>query len=400
MYAKLRAEDGTHWFSFFEHGHMDTGQRIVIVGPMYPYRGGIAHLSETLAAGLLRRGHQVSAITFTRQYPEFLFPGRTQYETEVAPSDRAVEAERIIDSIHPFSWWKAVRRIQELGTDVVIFRYWMPFFAPAFGTMVRRLVRSGIHSVVVVDNAFPHERRPGDVALGRYFFKAVQGCVVMSSSVEKDLDHLNVSCPRAFAPHPIYDIFGEAANPTQARSKLQIDQDAPVILFFGFVRRYKGLQILLDSMREVRGRLPDICLIVAGEFYEDEAFYRDKIASLKLTGQVRLINEYIPKEEVADYFAAANVVVQPYLSATQSGVAQVAYQFDTPVITTDVGGLAEVVLHEKSGLIVPPNDPSALAGAILRYFEEGMQDDLVQGVQRHKQSLGWDRLLDAVESII
>ncbi|MCY3595053.1 MAG: glycosyltransferase [Bacteroidetes bacterium] len=366
---------------------------------MYPYRGGIAHLSETLAAGLIARGHQVHAITFTRQYPEFLFPGRTQYETET-DTERAVEAERVIDSINPLSWRKAVKRIRELEAEIVIFRYWMPFFAPVFGTMARKLARSNITSLVVVDNALPHERRLGDIALGRYFFKAVQGCVVMSSSVDKDLDQLGVSCPRAFAPHPVYDIFGKAASQTHARSKLQLDQNLPVILFFGFVRRYKGLHILLDSMQQVRVALPDIRLIVAGEFYEDEASYRDKVESLGLSGQVRFVNEYIPKDKVADYFAAANVVVQPYLSATQSGVAQVAYQFDVPVITTDVGGLAEVVPHEESGLIVPPNDPSALAKAIVRYFVEGMQDDLVEGVRRHKQSLGWDRLLDAVESIM
>ena len=378
---------------------MGEGRRIVLVSPMYPYRGGIAHLSETLAAGLIARGHRVHAITFTRQYPEFLFPGRTQYETG-ADTERAVEAERVIDSINPLSWRKAVKRIRELGAEVVIFRYWMPFFAPVFGTMARKLARSNITSLVVVDNALPHERRLGDIALGRYFFKAVQGCVVMSSSVDKDLDELGVSCPRAFAPHPVYDIFGKAASQTHARSKLQLDKNLPVILFFGFVRRYKGLHILLDSMQQVRAALPDIRLIVAGEFYEDEASYRDKVESLGLSGQVRFVNEYIPKDKVADYFAAANVVVQPYLSATQSGVAQVAYQFDVPVITTDVGGLAEVVPHEESGLIVPPNDPSALAKAIVRYFVEGMQDDLVEGVRRHKQSLGWDRLLDGVESIM
>lgn len=371
----------------------------MLVGPMHPYRGGIAHLSETMAEGFVVRGHQVYAITFIRQYPEFLFPGRTQYETGIAP-ERAVEAERLIDSMNPVSWWKAVQRIRELGADVVIFRYWTPFFAPMFGVMVRKLARHGIKSLAVVDNALPHERRVGDIALGRYFFRAVHGCVVMSSSVNNDLDQLNVTCPRAFAPHPVYSIFGEAADQSQARSKLQLDQNAPVILFFGFVRRYKGLHILLKSMKEVRHSLPDVSLIVAGEFYEDEESYSNQIHLLDLSGCVRLINEYIPKDEVADYFAAANVVVQPYLSATQSGVAQVAYQFDVPVITTDVGGLAEAIIHGESGLIVPPNDPSALAKAIIRYFVEGMEDNLVQGVRHKTQSSGWDRLLDSIESIM
>ncbi len=378
---------------------MGERRKIVLISPMYPYRGGIAHLSETIAARLISRGHQVHAITFTRQYPEFLFPGRTQYETGTE-IERAVKAERLIDSINPLSWWRAIQRIREIEADIVIFRYWMPFFAPVFGTMARRLSRVNITCLVVVDNALPHERRLGDIALGRYFFKAVQGCVVMSSSVNEDLNRLKVSCSRTIAPHPVYDIFGEATNRTEARARLQLAQNVPVILFFGFVRQYKGLHILLDSLDQIRATIPDICLIVAGEFYEEEASYRSKIESLGLSEQVRLINEYIPKDEVADYFASANVVVQPYLSATQSGIAQVAYQFDVPVITTDVGGLAEIVIHEESGLIVPPNDPSSLAKAIIRYFAEEMEDDLVKGVRHHKQSLGWNRLLSAIESMM
>ncbi|MCY4674671.1 MAG: glycosyltransferase [Bacteroidetes bacterium] len=378
---------------------MADSRRIVLVGPMYPYRGGIAHLSETMAAYLLDRGHKVHAITFTRQYPALLFPGRTQYETG-AEAERAVEAERRIDTINPFSWWRAVRRVNELGAEVVIFRYWMPFFAPVFGTMARILARNGIKSLVVVDNALPHERRPGDIALGRYFFGAMQGCVVMSSAVDRDLDQLGVSCSRVLAPHPVYDSFGKPSDRTEARAKMGLAEDLPVILFFGFVRRYKGLHVLLDSMPVVRQTLPDICLLVAGEFYDDEEPYQKKVEVLDLQKQVKLVNQYIPKDEVANYFAAADVVVQPYLSATQSGVAQVAYQFEVPIITTDVGGLAEIVPHEEAGLIVPPNDATALASAIVRYFVDDMQVSLTAGVRRQKQSLGWDKLLDAIESVM
>ncbi len=366
---------------------------------MYPYRGGIAHLSERMAKGLVERGHDVYAITFTRQYPALLFPGKTQYETEANP-ERAVVAERLIDSLNPYSWWKTVKRIRELGAETVIFRYWVPFFAPAFGTIARGLAKYNIKSVAVVDNALPHERRIGDFTLGHYFFRAVNGCVVMSASVGRDLDTLGVSCPRAFAPHPLYDSFGKPADATRARRKLQLDPDAPVILFFGFIRKYKGLHILIDCMQEVKQALPGICLLVAGEFYEEEDICKEKIKKLDLSRQVRLFNRYIPQDDVADYFAAADVVVQPYLSATQSGVAQVAYHFEVPVITSDVGGLAEVVPHEEAGLIVPPNDPPALAGAIIRYFSDKMQDRLIQGVKRQKHRFGWDRLLDAIESVM
>ena len=378
---------------------MDNRRRIVLVSPMYPYRGGIAHLSERMATSLIARGYEVHAITFIRQYPTFLFPGRTQYETGVVP-DRAVEAERLIDSLNPYSWWRAARRIRELRGEVVIFRYWLPFFAPAFGTIVRGLARHDIKSIVVVDNALPHKRQVGDFVLGRYFFKVVQGCVVMSSAVGRDLDKLKVSCPRAFAPHPIYDTFGEPADRVQARKKLQLDQDSPVILFFGFIRQYKGLHVLIDSMQEIKHELPDIRLLVAGEFYENETECKEKIEEFGLSEQVSLFNQYIPKNEVADYFAAADVVVQPYLSATQSGVAQVAYHFEVPIITSNVGGLAEVIPHEKAGLIVPPNDSSALAKAIIRYFSDEMQDELTRGVKQQKKRFGWDRLLDAIESVM
>ncbi len=378
---------------------MSECRRIVLLGPMYPYRGGIAHLSETIAAKLISRGHQVHAITFTRQYPGFLFPGRTQYENGMI-SDRALDAERLVDSINPFSWWNTVRYIQKLEAEVVVFRYWTPFFAPVFGTIARRLFRHGIKSVAVVDNALPHERRPGDILLGRYFFKAIRGCVVMSSAVDRDLDWLNVSCPRIFAPHPIYDSFGEPADRIEARRKLKLDPNIPIILFFGFIRRYKGLHVLLESLQKIRHALPNICLLVAGEFYEDEALYHEQIEVLGIAKQVRLVNQYIPREEVALYFAAADAVVQPYLSATQSGVAQVAYQFEVPIITTDVGGLSEMVPHEEAGLIVPPNDHVALANAIIRYFNEDMRKKILIGVQRQKQSLGWGRFMDALESIM
>jgi len=376
-----------------------NSQRIVLVGPMYPFRGGIAHLSERMATGFVERGYHVSAITFTRQYPNFLFPGKTQYETQAVP-DRAVDAERLIDSLNPFSWWKASRRIQEMEPDIVIFRYWLPFFAPAFGTIARLLSYRGIKSIAVVDNALPHERRLGDIALGGYFFRAIKGCVVMSSSVGKDIDSMNLSCPKVYAPHPLYDSFGAPSDPVKAREKLQIDHDAPVVLFFGFIRRYKGLHILIESISEIKEILPNIRVLVAGEFYEDEAFCKVQVKDLGLSDQIRFFDHYIPKDDVAGYFAAADVVVQPYLSATQSGVAQVAYHFEVPVITTDVGGLAEVVAHEEAGLIVPPNDFEALTHAIKRFFLEEMKDKLTKGVQSQKGQFGWDRLLDAIEAVM
>ncbi len=375
-----------------------SGRKIVLVGPMHPYRGGIAHFLETMYRGLQARGHAVEAVTFTRQYPERLFPGKTQYETgDVA---HPVPARRLIDTINPATWFSAARHVAALQPDAVLFKYWMPFFAPAFGTIARRVRKRGARVIVVVDNAIPHERRPGDLALGRYFFKAVDGCIVMSEAVGRDLRRLGVEAPVRQVVHPVYDLFGEAPPQAEARATLGLPPAPPVLLFFGFIRRYKGLHVLLEAMPLILDALPEARLLVAGEFYEDEAPYRRLIAQNGLHERVLLHGEYLPNEAVPRYFAAADVVVQPYVSATQSGVAQVAFHFDKPAIVTDVGGLAEVVPHERAGLVVPPEDPAALAAAVVRFFREEMGARLAEGVRREKKKYSWNRLYEAVESFL
>ncbi len=375
-----------------------SGRKIVLVGPMHPYRGGIAHFLETMYRGLQARGHAVEAVTFTRQYPERLFPGKTQYETgDVA---HPVPARRLIDTINPATWFSAARQVAARQPDAVLFKYWMPFFAPAFGTIARRVRKRGARVIVVVDNAIPHERRPGDLALGRYFFKAVDGCIVMSEAVGRDLRRLGVEAPVRQVVHPVYDLFGEAPPQAEARAALGLPPEAPVLLFFGFIRRYKGLYVLLEAMPRILDALPEARLLVAGEFYEDEAPYRRLIAQNGLHERVLLHGEYLPNEAVPRYFAAADVVVQPYVSATQSGVAQVAFHFDKPAIITDVGGLAEVVPHERAGLVVPPEDPAALAAAVVRFFREQMGTRLAEGVRREKRKYSWDRLYEAVEAFL
>ena len=378
---------------------MTTPRRIVLIGPMYPYRGGIAHFFETMYWGLCERGHTVSAVTFSRQYPAWLFPGKSQFETG-PPPERVVPAVRWLDSVNPVSWFRTAAKIAEGQPDVAIFKYWLPFLAPAFGRLARSLQSRGIQCLVVVDNALPHERRWGDIVMGRYFFRAMDGCVVMSDAVAKDMDRLQVTAPRSFAPHPVYDVFGAAADRRQARTELGLPLDAPVLLFFGFVRKYKGLHVLLESMPHVLKALPEAHLVIAGEFYQDEGEYRRIIADMGLEQSVTVHAAYIPTEEVSKYFAAANVVVQPYVSATQSGVAQVAYQFDRPLIVTDVGGLGEVIPHEVAGLVVPPNDPLALARAVKRFFEEQLEPQLTSGVRQQKKQYSWERLLSEVESLM
>lgn len=373
-------------------------KHFAFVGPFYPYRGGIEHFLETMYFGLQARGHTVSAVTFRRQYPELLFPGKTQYEAK--PPERPIPAPRLLDTVNPLTWVSTARHLARLMPDAVVFKFWMPFFGPAFGTIARILRRRGIRVLVVVDNAIPHERRPGDFALSRYFLRTTDGCVVMSASVERDLERLGVQARVRRIAHPIYDIFGPGVPKAEARAQLGLADTAPVLLFFGFVRRYKGLHVLLDAMPRVVEALPEVRLLVAGEFYEDAAPYRQRIEALRLGEHVRLYSDYIPNDEVPRYFSAADVVVQPYVSATQSGVAQIAFQFDRPLIVTDVGGLAEIVPHERAGLVVPPEDPEALAAAIVRFFRERMAEPLTAGVRAEKPRYSWDRLYEALEAMV
>jgi glycosyltransferase involved in cell wall biosynthesis len=373
-------------------------RRIALVGSMHPYRGGIAHFLETMDRGLRARGHETLPVTFSRQYPDFLFPGKTQYETD-PPAD-PIPARRWIDTIGPWSWWSAARRIAEWKPDAVLYKYWMPFFAPSYGTILRQLRRKGVRGLAVVDNAIPHEKRPFDLQLSRYFLRQCDGLLVMSDQVMRDLDVVGVGAERRRVEHPIYDIFGEGMPREEARKQLGVDAERPVLLFFGYVRRYKGLHVLLEAMPALLERLPDALLLVCGEFYDDEAPYREQVARLGIGKSVQFHADYVPNEQVGTYFCASDVVVQPYVTATQSGVAQIAYQFRRPSIITDVGGLAEVVPHEQAGFVVPPEDPPRLAAEIARFFEEKWAPRLEAGIEVERDKYSWDRLYEAMEQLI
>jgi glycosyltransferase involved in cell wall biosynthesis len=367
---------------------------IALVGPLYPYRGGIAHFTHSLGRRLEARGHRLSPVTFHRQYPEFLFPGRTQFETSRPPD--AFDAPRLLDTINPVSWERTARHLRGLAPDAVVFQYWMSFLAPSLGSVARRLGEA--RRLAVVHNALPHERRPGDRALGRYALGAMGGLLVLSESVRRDVEGLAPGVPVRQAAHPVYDFFGDPVPRGEARAALGLPADAPVLLFFGFVRRYKGLHVLLDALPQIRVRVPRVRLVVAGEFYDDAAPYRQQVRHLGLEDVVRFDAEYVPNERVAPYFGAADLVVQPYLSATQSGVANVAYHFERPLVTTDVGGLAETVPSD-AGLVVPPEDPAALADAVARFFERRLAGRLAEGVRRMKADGGWDGVCAAVEAL-
>ncbi|MBI3111707.1 MAG: glycosyltransferase [Ignavibacteriales bacterium] len=307
-------------------------------------------------------------------------------------------SEQLIDSINPFTWYSAARAIARKKPDLLIFKYWLPFFGPCFGT-ISRLVRrwTGAKTLFICDNVIPHEKRPGDRAFTRYAFRSVDSFLVQSRAVERDLKSFQPDARYQFAPHPVYEIFGKGLAKADARKKLGLN-DERVILFFGYIRRYKGLHILLDAMPKILKKMK-VKLMVVGEFYGDEDVYRRQITENRLQMEVMVHSAYVPNEEVGMYFSACDVVVLPYVSATQSGIVQIAYQFDKPVIATDVGGLSEVVLHEKTGFIVPPNQPEAVANAVVRFYEENREKEFVASVQEEKKNYSWERLVEAIETL-
>lgn len=376
--------------------------RIAIVGPVHPYRGGIAHFTEMTAEVLDRRGHDVHLVSFSRQYPEVLFPGKTQLEPGSDAPDIVRNTPRVLDSINPVSWFRTGFHIRDIAPDAVVFQYWMPFFAPAYGVVARGLQRHyGIPSFAVVHNALPHERHLFDAALSRYFLRACAGHIAMSDAVAADVRSLCDAPVRLEQiDHPVYERFGDPLPKVEARERLGLPPESPVLLFFGFVREYKGLHVLLDALPQIRKRLPDVRLVIAGEAYDDPERYRSLIREHGLNDVVHWHDGYVPSEDVPAYFSAADLVVQPYVNATQSGVAQIAFHFETPMVVTDVGGLSEVVPDEVAGLVVPPESPDALATAITRFFAEDMAEALRAGARRQKEKHAPARLGEAVERLI
>jgi glycosyltransferase involved in cell wall biosynthesis len=384
-------------------GQRDNGRwKIAVVGPMHPYRGGIAHFTEMTVEALAGRGHDVRPVSFSRQYPELLFPGKTQFEPDAEAPPVVRGAPRLLDSINPISWFRTGFYLRDAAPDAVVFQYWMPFFAPAYGVVARGLRRHyGIPSFAVVHNALPHERHLGDAWLSRFFLRACAGHVVMSDAVADDLRTLRrPDAALQQIEHPVYERFGDPVPRAEARAALDLPPDAPVLLFFGFVRAYKGLHVLLEALPDALDALPALHLVVAGEPYDDPERYRRLIRDNGLADRVHWHDEYVPSERVPTYFSAADLVVQPYVSATQSGVAQIATHFETPMIVTDVGGLAESVPHEEVGFVVPPEAPEALAAAIARFFRDDWQDRLTEGMRARKQRHHPDRLVEAVERLV
>ena len=359
--------------------------RIALLGPLAPWRGGISQFLGMLGEALMPRA-EVRGYTFTLQYPDFMFPGESQKDPKLPPLAFPVEAT--LSTIDPSSWRRTAAAIERFEPGAVILKWWLPQFGPAFAGSVGPLRGRGTRVVLVCDNIVPHERRLFDRVLTRWMLSSSDGHLVMSDSVERDLEAFKPGAPHRRVLHPLYAQF-DRGRFTRESARAALGLDGEVVLFFGYVRHYKGLDTLLEAWPAVRARRA-ATLVVAGEFYEDEAPYR-RLAEAA-GDSVRMLSRYVPDDEVEALFKAADVVVLPYRSATQSGVTHVAYALGVPVITTEVGGLAETVVPEETGLVVPPENPPALAGAIVRYFEAGLAPRLREGVRRMREAHSWDAL--------
>lgn len=369
--------------------------KILIVGPAWPYRGGIADFDERIAREYIKKGDEVEIFTFTLQYPSFLFPGKTQYSPDPRPED--LDIKRKVNSINPFNWIKVGRELKKKNADLLIIKFWLPLMAPCFGTIARIVKGNGKTKVVsILDNIIPHEHRPGDKILSKYFISSIDAFIAMSKSVYDDLKSLNDKKPCLMSPHPIYDNFGTAVSREEAIGSLGLDPSAKYMLFFGFIRDYKGLDILLKAIADERIKNSDIKLIVAGEFYNNSEKYFEIEKQLGLEGKIIWRTDFIADEQVKNYFCASDIIVQPYKTATQSGVTQIAYHFEKPMLVTNVGGLPEIVPNGKVGYSVEP-EAKVIADAISDFYCNGRYAEFVENIKEEKKKYSWDRMLENVD---
>lgn len=370
--------------------------KIIILGSAYPLRaGGLTTFNERLAQEFQNLGHEVIIYTFSLQYPSLFFPGKTQYA--IRPAPKAINIKVKVNSINPFNWIKVGYEIKRENADLLIVRYWIPFMAPCLGTIAGiAKTNKKTRVVTIADNILPHEKRVGDNLLTRYYLKKSDGYVTLSKSVLKELEEFEPgNKPRIYSPHPLYDNFGDKISREEALSKLKLSPDYKYILFFGFIRAYKGLDILLEAMGDpILDDLP-LKLIVAGEYYSSDQEYVKIIREKSLSNKLVMHTHFISNEKVAAYFCASDLVVQPYKDASQSGVTQVAYHYGVPMVVTNVGALPEMVPHMVSGIVVKP-DAKSVANGIFRFFNKNLAVELRKGVENQKKRFSWKELVDAL----
>ena len=373
-----------------------SAKKVIIIGPAHPYRGGIANFNNSLADAFFKNGDDIEILSFKLQYPSFLFPGKTQFESSDPPKN--IKIKSIINSINPFNWFNVAREINRKNPDFVIIRYWLPFMGPCLGS-IARLLNKKIKILAITDNIIPHEKRFGDFFLTKYFVSSCDAFVTLSASVLEDLTQFTKSKNKKFTPHPIYDTFGEKIDKSVAKKNLELNINDKYLLFFGFVRKYKGLDLMLHAMSDQRIKDLGVKLIVAGEFYDNIDFYLDLINELDIESNIILKSDFIDERDVKNYFCASDMITQTYRTATQSGVTQIAYHFERPMLVTDVGGLAEIVPHKKVGYVTT-QEPKIIADAIVDFYTNNRELDFEKNTKTEKLKFSWQNLIHTIEDLV
>ena len=370
--------------------------KITILSTAYPLRGGIAHFNGLLY-NELKKSHAVNVITFKRQYPSILFPGKSQLES--GNSIEKIPTEELVDSINPINWIKIGLKIKKDCPDLLIFKYWLPFFGPCFGTISRFAKKNKKTKVLTIcDNVIPHERKPLDIAFTKYFFNKVDSFILLSGKVRDDLIKLYPKVQNKVLPHPIYSNFGNPVEKKEAKTFLKIT-DNKIILFFGFIRDYKGLDVLLKAMSILKEKL-NLKLLIAGEFYSNKEKYLNQIEELNIKENLLMFTDFIPTSEVKYYFSASDCVILPYRNATQSGIVQIAMNFRKPVIATNVGGLSEVIKEDETGFIVEKENPQILADAIQKFYGENKENLFVSNIEKEIQKYSWEKFVEGMLELL
>ena len=364
--------------------------KLVIIGPAWPLRGGLSAFDEKLATQFTEKGIQTRIDTFSLQYPSFLFPGKSQYTTDPKPIN--VNIDVCINSINPFNWIKIGLKLYREKPDLIIVRFWIPFLAPCLGTILK-IAQLNKHTKVIsiIDNMIPHEKRMGDRLLTKYFVKTVDGFIAMSEKVKNDIKTFSHK-PVSISPHPIFNHFGDPITKMEARTQLGLPQQDKIILFFGYIRKYKGLDLLIQAMANETIKNLGIQLIIVGEFYEDASTYHDLVNALGLQNRISFYSNYIPDGEVKNYVCSADFIIQPYKNATQSGVTPLAYHFEKPMLVTNVGGLADTVPHLKTGIVVAPT-AEEIAKGIETLYELG-EKHFIPNIIEEKKKYSWSQMTE------
>ena len=378
--------------------------KVIIIGPGHPLRGGLATFNQRLAKEFIEQGNECSIYSFSLQYPSFLFPGKTQFSDEPAPENLKIHS--VINSINPLNWIKIGNLLKKEKPDIIIVRFWVPLMGPALGTILRRVRKNMVRQahrtkiICIADNIIPHEKRMGDRSFTKYFLKSCDAFITMSEKVMDDLRLFQKNKPAKLVAHPLYDNFGEIISKDEARSHLGLPLNENIILFFGFIRKYKGLDLLFEAISLLKNLKPgtlNFKLLIAGEYYENEKSYKAQIEKLDIKDQLILRTDFIPDSEVKYFLCAADALIQPYRNATQSGVTPLAYHFEKPMIVTNVGGLPSLVPDGKVGLVVEPN-PAAIADGILKFYQLGEQF-FIPHLRSEKQKYSWANLVKAIENL-